>query len=91
MNDTPTERSESALATEEFAAWIKQNRAKVKKREHYEVRPCRRVRGFMLRMPGIGWRLWFSTAADAVTFAGRVASIYAASCFVYDSSGQQVV
>jgi hypothetical protein len=91
MNHTTVERSESALATEEFAAWVKEHGAKIKTREHYEVRPCKGVRGFMLRLPGIGWKLWFSTAAGAVEFARRVASIYAANCRVYDSAGRQVL
>ena len=90
MNHSNIERSESVLATEEYAEWIREHGAKIQEREHYEVRPCARVRGFMLRLPGIGWRLWFSTAADAVGFAGRVASIYDANCLVYDSVGKQV-
>lgn len=90
MNQTKIERTESALAAEEFADWIKQHGSRIQQREHYEVRPCKLVRGFMLRMPGIGWKLWFATAADAVRFAGRVAAIYSASCLVYDSSGQPV-
>ena len=90
MNQTTIEPTESNLAAEEFAEWIKQNRARVQKREHYEVRPCNRVRGFMLRLPGIGWRLWFPTAAEAVSFAGRVASTYKANCHVYDVSGKAI-
>lgn len=66
MNTTTP--SESALAETEFAAWMKINAAKVKTPEHYEVRPCKKVRGFMLRLPGIGWKLWFPTVPDAVRF-----------------------
>jgi hypothetical protein len=76
------------MAEIEFAAWMTMNRAKLEMLEHYEVRPCRKVRGFMLRLPGIGWRFWFSTVAKAVNFAHRVESVYEADCFVYDSSGQ---
>jgi hypothetical protein len=89
-NQTIIQASESALAADEFATWIKKNRATVKKLAHYEVRPCEQVRGFILRLPGIGWKLWFSTVAEAVDFAGRVALIYAAECLVYDSSGHQI-
>lgn len=89
MNHTTTP-SESALAETEFATWMKLNSVKVEKPEHYEVRPCKKVRGFMLRLPGIGWRLWFPTLADAVSFAQRVATIYAAECHVYDSAGQKI-
>ncbi len=90
MNHTTIELSESALAETEFATWMKVNHAKLAKREHYEVRPCNRVRGFMLRLPGIGWSLWFPTAPDALSFARRVASIYAAECVVYDTGGQRI-
>ena len=82
--------SESTLAEIEFATWMDLNRAKIETLEHYEVRPCKRVRGFMLRLPGIGWRLWFPTVVDAVAFARRVASIYAAECFVFDSTGHKI-
>ena len=78
------------MAEIEFAAWMRLNRAKVKKREHYEVRPCKAVRGFMLRLPGIGWRLWFPTAIEAMTFGRRLASFYAAACHVYDSAGEKI-
>ena len=91
MNHAIIELSESALAETEFATWMKVNRAKVVEPRHYEVRPCKVVRGFMLRLPGIGWKLWFPTVADAVTFVRRVATCYAAECFVYDSTGQKTV
>jgi hypothetical protein len=90
MNQTTNYPSESALAETEFATWVTKNAATIEAPEHYEVRPCKRVRGFMLRLPGIGWKLWFPTVADAVSFAHRVASIYAAECFVYDGAGQKV-
>lgn len=89
MNHTPIAASESALAETEFAVWMTVNGQKIEKPEHYEVRPCKSVRGFMLRLPGIGWKLWFPTVADAVSFARRVASIYAADCCIYDSTGQR--
>ncbi len=89
MNHT-TKPPESTLAADEFAMWIEKNRSQIHRREHYQVRPCKSVRGFMLHLPGIGWKLWFPTVADAVSFARRVASIYAAECFVYDSTGQKI-
>ena len=89
MNDTTTP-SESSLAESEFATWMRMNRGTVEKREHYEVRPCKRVRGFMLGLPGIRWKLWFPTVTDAVNFAQRVGAIYAAECQIYNSSGQKI-
>lgn len=88
MNHTYDHPSESALAETEFAAWMTMNSAKLHGGDHYEVRPCKRVRGFMLHLPGIGWKLWFPTVADAGNFARRVAAIYAAECVIYDPSGQ---
>ena len=56
----------------------------------YEVRPCRDVRGFTLKLPVIGWQLWFPDSQSATRFAGRVASIHRAGCSIYDSSGRLV-
>ncbi len=83
------EQSESALAVDEFAAWIDHHKP-LQNRDHYEVRPCKLVRGFMLRLPGIGWKLWFPTSVAAVIFARRAALIYLADCLVYDSTGRQI-
>ena len=41
----------------------------------YEVRPCSKVRGFTLKLPVIGWRLWFPDSQSAVRFADRVVAI----------------
>ena len=79
--------SESALAADEFGDWIKRHGPILGKQEDYEVRPCKDVRGLILRLPGIGWRLWFQTRTDAVTFANRVASVDAANCLVCDEIG----
>ena len=89
-NQTTNEPSESVLATDEFADWVEKNGKTLGKHERYEVRPCNRVRGFMLRLPGVGWRFWFPNAAEAMNFAHRATSIYAADCWLYDSSGRQV-
>ena len=88
MNRTTTDLSEATLAETEFAAWVTMNGAKLQEGERYELHPCKRVRGFMLRLPGIEWKLWFPTVAEAGKFADRVASIHAADCVVYDSAGQ---
>lgn len=89
-NYTTIEVSEAALAADEFSTWITKNKAALPKRVHYEVRPCKQVRGFILRLPVIDWKFWFPTAAEAEVFAGRVASVYAADCLFYDSSGHQI-
>ncbi|MGB8169549.1 MAG: hypothetical protein WCF18_18760 [Chthoniobacteraceae bacterium] len=86
---TKIDPSESALAADEFATWIRANSRKLKVRENYEIRPCVRVRGFMLRLPGIGWKLWFPTVAEALSFTQRVASIHQAECLVFDAAGQR--
>jgi hypothetical protein len=82
--------SEEALTADEFAAWIEHNRAKWKSRprEAYQVRPCKRVRGFMLHLPVMRWRIWYRTTAAAVSFAKTLVPIYEADCQIYDSSGQ---
>lgn len=92
MNKTTmeTELSESALAAAEFATWVRRNPSQLKIRELYEIRPCKRVRGYMLRLPGIGWKLWFPSVLDAVSFSHRAAKVYAAECLVYDAAGQVV-
>lgn len=87
---TEIELSESALAADEFACWVRANSRKLKEREHYEIRPCARVRGCMLRLPGIGWKLWFPTVAEAISFTSRVASIHAAECLVFDAQGARM-
>lgn len=85
-----TELSESALAAAEFGAWVQSNPSQLKIRERYEIRPCKRVRGYMLRLPGIGWKLWFPSVLDAVSFTQRAAKVHAAECLIYDAAGQLV-
>lgn len=80
--------SEATLAAHEFAHWVQRHSAALTEGEPYEVHPCRQVRGFMLRLPGVGWRMWYPTVADAVDFVRRLAQVHAADCFVYDSAGQ---
>ena len=82
--------AESVLAADEFATWVEKNAAQLGGHERYEVRPCKEVRGFMLRLPGVGWKFWFRTVASAVSFAHSATAIHAADCSVYDSSGRQV-
>ncbi len=89
-NHIATEPLESALAADEFATWIVKNGPRLQKREHYEVHPCKCVRGFMLRLPGIGWKFWFPTAGEALAFAHRAASFYPADCLVFDTMGQRI-
>ncbi len=90
MTNSTISPTESALAADEFALWIKKYGSALRKQEDFEVRPCKGVRGFILRLPGIGWRLWFQTRAEAVNFAGRVASVYTAKCLVFDELGKLI-
>lgn len=84
------EISESSLAVQEFAALVRKGaprqRASIR-RENYEVHPCKRVRGYVLRLPVIGWTLWYPTAAAALSFAEKLAGIYLAECCLYDAEG----
>jgi len=87
----PSDDIESAEAAYEFATLIEKESAHRRTNfhvENYEVRPCTRVRGYTLKLPVLGWRLWYPTATAATTFARRVASSYRAECFVYDAAGQ---
>ena len=82
--------SESSLAEDDFASWSRKNGPKLQQQEQDEKRPCKKVRGFMLRLPGVGWQFWFPAVADALSFARKVASIYAAECHAYDLAGQTI-
>jgi hypothetical protein len=86
------ELSESALAVQEFASLIAKERHRIESSNRgtsYEVHPCKRVRGYMLRLPVIGWTLWYPTAHAAMTFAGQLSEIHAAECCVYDAEGSR--
>ncbi len=52
------------------------------------MRPCRNVRGVMLRLPVVGWLFWFPSVAEAVQFTRRMTPIYSAECVVYDATGE---
>lgn len=72
------ETIDTTEAANEFAFKVKAAapRWKIVRRNYaYEVRPCAKVRGFTLKLPVIGWRLWFPDAQSAVTFADRVGAI----------------
>ncbi len=87
----PGEDIEAAEAAYEFAALISKesaHRRTGKQVENYEVRPCARVRGYTLKLPVLGWKLWYPTATAAVKFARRVASSYRAACYIYDATGR---
>lgn len=84
------EPSEEALATQEFASLVKRGGITCRamgRGESYEVHPCKRVRGYVLRLPVIGWTIWHPTAAAAMDYAARLAGIYPAECRVYDAEG----
>jgi len=84
--------SESSQAIAEFAACVRLNSGQLaaRPRESYEIHPCQRVRGFILRIPVTKWRLWYPSATAAVAFAEKLAKFYKADCRVYDSAGQAI-
>lgn len=89
-DDLCLEPSEAALAAEEFASLIRHDGTRclaMGRKETYDVRPCKNVRGYVLRLPIIGWTIWHPTAAAALDYAERLASIYPAECRVYDAKG----
>lgn len=84
------ELSEASLAAQEFESLVKSHakpQPKIPRGQNYEVHPCKRVRGYILRLPVIGWTLWHPTAAAALTYAERLAGIYPAECRIYDAEG----
>ncbi len=83
--ETQTERtaraaceSETIDATEaatEYATRAKEaleRRGKRRVRGLFDVQPCVRVRGYTLKLPATGWRLWFPNSQAALNFADRV-------------------
>ena len=84
------EESESFLAVQEFTSLVRRGalrRRTLNRGQNYEVHPCKRVRGYVLRLPVIGWTLWYPTAAAALSFAEKLAGIHLAECCVYDAEG----
>lgn len=70
--------SETIDATEaalEYASRAKEaleRRGKRRVRGLFDVQPCARVRGYTLKLPATGWRLWFPNSHSALKFADRV-------------------
>lgn len=84
----PTEESQAAR---EFAALIKSDAVRLRRAnesDRYEIRPCARVRGYVLRLPVTRWTFWYPTAAAALNFARRLTCVYQAECFVFDGDGR---
>jgi hypothetical protein len=82
--------SEASWAAQDFAFHIKENITPprgLRIGKDYEVRPCKSVRGHVLRMPVTGWVFWFPTLANALSFTRKLSGIHRASCCVYDSEG----
>ena len=82
--------SEASWVAHDFASHVKETKVKPhgsRAVKDYEVRPCKSVRGHVLRLPVTGWALWFPTLADALSFARRLVGIHRADCCVYDSEG----
>lgn len=83
--------SEANQAAEEFANLLRTDAKKLVERnlgQAYEIRPCRRVRGYVLRVPITRWTFWYPTAAAALRFARELTSLYRAECHVYDEHGR---
>jgi hypothetical protein len=88
--ESDRELSESSLAVAEFASLVKGRASHSRKSisgENYEVHPCKRVRGYVLRLPVLGWTLWYPTVPAALAFAEKLARIHLAECCVYDAKG----
>jgi hypothetical protein len=87
---TDPDVSEASWAAHDFAAHVKETRIKPRSSRvgnDYEVRPCKSVRGHVLRLPVTGWIFWFPTVADALSYMQKLAGIHPADCSVYDSEG----
>jgi len=87
---TDPDASEASWAAHDFASRVKETPVKMRSPrigKDYEVRPCKSVRGHVLRLPVTGWSFWFPTLADALNFTGKLAGIHSADCCVYDSEG----
>ncbi len=86
-----SETIDATEAAQEFASRIKEAAARrnvTRRKDRYEVRPCLGVRGYTLKLPVIGWRLWFPSPQSAVKFAWRVAAAHQAECSIYDAAGR---
>ena len=84
------DRSEASWAAHDFAFHVKETTIRpraLRLGKDYEVRPCKSVRGHVLRLPITGWVFWFPTVADALGFTRKLAGIHHADCCVYDSEG----
>lgn len=82
--------SEACWVAHDFACQVKATTIKPhgsRAGKDYEVRPCKSVRGHVLRLPVTGWAFWFPTLADALSFTRKLAGIHRADCCVYDSEG----
>jgi hypothetical protein len=87
---TDPDLSEESWVAHDFAIYAKEKPIKAhgfRAGKDYEVRPCKNVRGHVLRLPVTGWALWFPSLADAVSFARKLAGIHRADCCIYDSDG----
>jgi len=89
MESVDNEHSEAAWAARDFASQIQGNAPVQNPRptKNYEIRPCKSVRGHILRLPVTGWSFWFPTIQEAADYAMRLATIHPAECQVYDASG----
>jgi len=87
---TDPDASEASWAAHDFARQVKETPVEPRGSragKHYEVRPCRSVRGHVLRLPVTEWAFWFPTVADALSYTRKLAGIHPADCCVYDSEG----
>jgi hypothetical protein len=87
---TDPDASEASWAAHDFAIHVKETPVKPRGSrigKDYEVRPCKSVRGHVLRLPVTGWVFWFPTVADALSYTRKLAGIHPADCSVYDSEG----
>lgn len=89
MESVDNEHSEAAWAARDYATLIQGNAPAQSPRptQNYEIRPCKSVRGHILRLPVTGWSFWFPTIHEAAAYAMRLATIHPAECQVYDASG----
>jgi hypothetical protein len=85
---TDPDVSEASWAAHDFALHVKETPVKPHSShvgKAYEVRPCKSVRGHVLRLPVTGWVFWFPTVMDALNYTRKLAGIHPADCCVYDS------
>jgi len=87
---TDPDVSEASWAAHDFALYVKEPPVKTRGSyigKDYEVRPCKSVRGHVLRLPVTGWVFWFPTVAGALSYTRKLAGIHPADCNVFDSEG----